>query len=169
MNGNYTLYAIPSENDFDLARFADATVPFEVEVTESTELTGSAFCYTQEIIDLPDEELVNAGFGTQRLQNLWIDVQGECIDIVTVTIDNFRVPEIFPFQDGLYDIPIPKYYDRMDTRAYTPDFQSGVNDFQVFTLTASEPYNEDGELKTEDLVKFSYDCPVEEFSDDVDF
>ncbi len=169
MKGNDTLYAIPSETDFDLARFADATVPFEVEVTENTELTGSAFCYTQETIDIPDEELVNGGFGTQRLQTLWIDVQGECIDIVTVTIDNNRVLEIYPFQDGLYDIPIPENYDQMDIRAYTPEFQSGANDFEVFTFTAAQPYNADGVLKTEDLVRFSYECPVEEFPDDEDF
>ncbi len=168
MKGNDTLYAIPSETDFDLARYADATVPFEVEVIENTELTGSAFCYTQEVIDLPDEELVNGGFGTQRLQTLWIDVQGECIDIVTVTIDNYRVLEIYPFQDGLYDIPIPENYDRMDIRAYTPEYQSGVNDFEVFTFTASDPYNADGVLNTNDLVKFSYDCPLEEFPDDGD-
>lgn len=169
MKGNDTLYAVPSETDFDLARYADATVPFEVEVTENTELTGSAFCYTQETIDVPEEELVNGGFGTQRLQTLWIDVQGECIDIVTVTIDNYRVLEIFPFQDGLYDIPIPENYDQMDIRAYTPEYQSGVNEFEVFNFTASQPYNADGVLKTEDLVQFSYDCPVEEFPDDEDF
>lgn len=169
MKGKDTLYAIPSETDFDLARYADATVPFEVEVSENTELTGSAFCYTQETIDLPEEELVNGGFGTQRLQTLWIDVQGECIDIVTVTIDNYRVLEIYPFQDGLYDIPIPENYSRMDIRAFTPEFQSGANDFEVFTFTASQPYNADGVLKTEDLVKFTYDCPVEEFPGDEDF
>lgn len=169
MKGKDTLYAIPSETDFDLARFADATVPFDVEVIENIELTGSAFCYTQETIDIPEEELLNGGFGTQRLQTLWIDIQGECIDIVTVTIDNFRVLEIFPFQDGLYDIPIPENYDRMDIRAYTPEFQSGANDFEVFTFTALQPYNADGVLKTEDLVRFSYDCPVEEFPDDEDF
>ncbi|SDE63323.1 hypothetical protein SAMN05421636_106199 [Pricia antarctica] len=163
MKGKDTLYAIPSETDFDLARFADATVPFEVEVTENTELTGSAFCYTQEPIDVPEEELINGGFGTQRLQTLWIDIQGECIDIVTVTIDAYRVLEIYPFQDGLYDIPIPENYDQMEIRAYTPEFQSGVNDFEVFTFTAAQPYNADGVLKTEDLVKFSYDCLVEEF------
>ncbi len=163
MKGKDTLYAIPSETDFDLARFADATVPFEVEVTENTELTGSAFCYTQETIDVPEEELINGGFGTQRLQTLWIDIQGECIDIVTVTIDAYRVLEIFPFQDGLYDIPIPENYDQMEIRAYTPEFQSGVNDFEVFIFTAAQPYNADGVLKTEDLIKFSYDCPVEEF------
>lgn len=166
MNGNDTLYAIPSETDFDLARYADATVPFEVEVAENTELTGSAFCYTQVTIDVPDEELVDGGFGTQRLQTLWIDVQGECIDILTVTIDAYRVLEIYPFQDGLYDIPIPENYSRMDIRAYTPEFQSGANDFKVVTFTASEPYNADGVLNTQDLVSFSYDCPPEEFPDD---
>ena len=169
MNGNDTLYAIPSINDFDLARFTDVTVPFNVEVTNNTELAGDAFCYTKEEINVPDDVLVDGGFGTQRLQTLWIDVKGECIDIITVTIDANRVLEIFPFQDGLYDIPIPENYDRMDIRAYTPDFQAGVNDFRAFSFTAQNPYNEDGVLDSTDLVQFSYDCPEEEFPDDEDF
>lgn len=169
MNGNDTLYAIPQESDFELARYADVTVPFEVEVTEKTELTGSAFCYTQKEIDLPDDVLIDGGFGTQRLQTLWIDVQGECIDIITVTIDAYRVLEIYPFQDGLYDVPIPENYERMDVRAYTPEFQSGANDFKVFTFSASDPYNADRVLNMDDLVRFTYECPVEEFPDDVDF
>ncbi len=169
MKGNDTLYAIPGVNDFDLARYADITVPFEVEVTENTELTGGAFCYTKEVINVPDDTLVNGGFGTQRLQTLWIDVKGECIDIITVTIDAYRVLEIYPFQNGLYDIPIPENYNRMEVRAYTPEFQSGANDFEVYSFTAQNPYNEDGVLNTADLVQFSYECPPEEFPDDEDF
>lgn len=162
MQGTDTLYSIPNEDELDLARYADVTVPFQVEVTGNTELTGKAFCYNQQEIDVPEEELVDGGFGTQRLQTLWIDVEGECIDIITVTIDNYRVLEIYPFQDGLYDIPIPENYDRMDVRAYTPEYQGGVNDFEVFTFTAVDPYNADRDLNIDDLVKFSYDCPPEE-------
>ncbi|HEA22196.1 MAG TPA: hypothetical protein ENH87_14925 [Pricia antarctica] len=166
MRGNDTLYAIPNINDFDLARFTDVTVPFDVEVTENTELGGDAFCYSKKEIDVPNDALVDGGFGTQRLQTLWIDVKGECIDIITVTIDNNRVLEIFPFGNGLYDIPIPEDYNRMDIRAYTPEFQSGINDFEVFTFTTQDPYNEDGILDVNDLVQFTYECPLEEFPDD---
>lgn len=172
MKDSDTLYSLPNENNLELIRFADTTVPFDVQVTNDTEFTGSAFCYTKQVIDVPDDALVDGGFGTQRLQTLWIDVQGDCIDIITVTIDAYRVLEIYPFQDGLYDIPIPENYDRMDVRAYTPEFQGGVNEFEVFTYGGIEindnalpKYNADSNLDTSDIVRFSFDCPEEEFLD----
>ena len=175
MKDNDTLYSLPHENNLELIRFADTTVPFDVQVTNDTELTGSAFCYTKEEIDVPNDALVDGGFGTQRLQTLWIDIQGECIDIITVTIDTYRVLEIYPFQDGLYDIPIPENYNRMDVRAYTPEFQGGANDFEVFTYggidiegNALPKYNADSNLDTSDIVRFSYDCPEEGFSGEDD-
>ena len=153
MNGNDTIYALPTVDELQLSPYWDTTLPMDITVAGTDTVSGTVFCFNE--YPAPDiEGLINGGFDPMRIQSLWFAVlDPNCITQVTVEIDGFRYPEIFLWEELLYQVAIPLDYNFIAVRAL-----NGANLVQSYIYTSGE-YNPDGNMTQEDVVIFDYECP----------
>ncbi|MCM4169541.1 hypothetical protein KCTC52924_00320 [Arenibacter antarcticus] len=156
MNGNDTIFALPTVDELQLSPYWDTTLPIDITVAGTETINGTVFCFDQH--PAPDlEGLINGGFDPMRVQSLWFAVlDPECIHQVTVEVDRYRYPEIFLWGELLYEVVVPLDYDEMFVRAY---LEGEINSIQFVQYNAVNPYNPDGIMTEEDVVVFDYDCP----------
>lgn len=115
------VYALPTLEDTEILHYADIILPISVELSENTMINGTAFCYDK--LPIPENTIsLDLGLEVEEVESLYMYVYSrECVSMLTVEIDAYRIPEITVFEVGFYEAGIPKVYTDLFIRVYDLD------------------------------------------------
>ena len=158
-----TVYSVPEQVEAAFStNFFAVKVPFELEVTQTgpNEINATLTCLGPTEIDLEDAFDVNFEMITMQAFYFEKYFDDRCLDEVVIQVDNEAPITVITYTRGYYYVMIPRNYKTLTVTGYNndPDPMGDESLEHKYTFTDQDPYNPDGKLTLEDVLRVKLSC-----------